>query len=141
MIDKANRKELKKANGSVFCEVKRADDNAFIYVNWVGIQSLETIVMGANHVLAMLREVPCPAILNSNREVIGPWESAVSWLAYKWAPQAKALGVLYFAHVLSHGIFGKRSFEKLKPEFEPLFKVRHFEDEAVAEKWIRLRLF
>lgn len=133
-------KELRKANGDVFCEIRRSSDNMFIYVNWVGIQSLETMVMGGNQVLTMLREKPCPAILNSNRELIGPWESAVSWLAHKWAPQAKALGILCFAHVLSHGIFGKRSFEKLKPELEPLFNMQTFEDEELAEKWIRLNL-
>lgn len=140
MTETTNNKELRKANGDVFCELKRSADNAFIYVNWIGIQSLETMVMGGNQVLTMLREESCLSILNSNRELIGPWEIAVNWMAYKWAPQAKALGTLYFAHVLSHGIFGKRSFEKLKPEMEKHFEVKSFEDEAVAEKWIRLKL-
>jgi len=96
--------------------------------------------MGGNQVLAMLREKPCPAILNSNREQIGPWDNAITWLAHKWAPQAKALGVRYYAHVLSHGIFGKRSFEKLMPELNLLFMMKSFDDEALAEKWISLQL-
>lgn len=140
MVEKGYSKELRKANGDVFCEVKRSADNAFIYVNWIGIQSLETMVMGGNQVLGMLREMTCPAILNSNRELIGPWDNAVSWLAHKWAPQAKELGVQRIAHVLSHGIFGKRSFEKLTPELVPLFRVKTFEEENLAEKWIRLHL-
>lgn len=140
MTEDIYTKDLRKANGDVFCEIKRSADNSFIYVNWIGIQSIETMVMGWNQVLIMLRKKPCSAILNSNREMIGPWEAAVSWLANKWAPQAKALGVTYFAHVLSHGIFGKRSFEKLKPEFEKIFKMRFFEDEDLAEKWIRFNV-
>jgi hypothetical protein len=132
--------DLKKATGDVFCEIRRSADNTFIYVNWIGIQSLETVVMGGNQVLVMLRKKPCPAILNSNRELVGPWEHAVSWVVNKWAPQAKVLGVSYFAHVLSHGIFGKRSFEKLRPEIEQLFRVKSFEDITLAEKWISSNL-
>lgn len=138
LIQDVHRKELHKANGDVFCEIRRSPDNAFIYVNWIGIQSLETIVMGCNQVLNLLRERSCPAVLNSNHELIGPWEMAISWLVNKWAPQAKALGLKNFAHVLSHGIFGKRSFEKLKPELSHHFKVKSFDDETMAEEWIRL---
>ena len=130
---------MKKANGDVFCEIRRSPDNAFIYVNWIGIQSLETIVMGCNQVLHLLREKPCTAMLNTNHELIGPWEFAVSWLVNKWAPQAKALGLRYFAHVLSHGIFGKRSFEKLKPELKVHLNVKSFEDIKMAEEWVRLK--
>lgn len=140
LIEDVYNRELQKANGDVFCEIRRSPDNAFIYVNWIGIQSLETIVMGCNQVLHLLKEKPCAAILNNNREVVGPWEIAISWLSNKWVPQVKALGVRYFAHVLSYGVFGKRSFEKLKPELKLHFKVKSFDDEAMAEEWIRLKL-
>ena len=59
--------ELKKTNGDVFFEATRMADNSYILVNWVGIQSLETIMMGANQLLIMLRNKPCAAILNSNK--------------------------------------------------------------------------
>lgn len=131
-----SREVLKKGNGDVFCEIGRSATNTFIYVSWIGVQSIETMVMGGNRVLAMLRVRSCPAVLTSNRELVGPWDSALSWLVHKWAPQAKELGVSYYAHVLSHGIFGKRSFDKLRPELEPLFAVTAFEEEAPAEKWI-----
>jgi hypothetical protein len=140
LIEDGFRKELHKANGDVFCEIVRVPDNAFIYVNWIGIQSLETIVMGSNQVLHLLREKACPAILNNNHELIGPWDIAVSWVGGKWAPQAKALGLHYYAHVLSYGIFGKRSFEKLVPDLKLHFKVKSFEEEAMAAEWIRLKL-
>ncbi len=129
-------KELKKANGDVFFEARRTPDNNYIYLNWIGIQSLETIVMGGNHVLTMLREQPCRGILNSNREIIGPWEVAVNWLTHKWAPQAKELGVQYFAHVLSPGIYGQRSFSSLSPNFEQQFKLRSFDNEEAAKEWL-----
>jgi hypothetical protein len=140
LIEDIDRKELQKANGDVFCEIRRSPDNAFIYVNWIGIQSLETIVMGSNQVLKLMREKECHAILNDNHELVGPWDIAVSWLISKWAPQAKALGLRYYAHILSHGIFGKRSYEKLMPDLKLYFKVKSFEDEELAEQWLRLRL-
>ena len=133
-------KELKKANGDVFFEVRRTTDNSFISMNWVGIQSLETIVMGCNQVLTMLREKPCPRLLNSNRELIGPWEVAVNWLAYKWAPQAKSLGLRYYAHVLSPGIYGQRSFQSLYPALQSQLNIEVFEDEKKAEEWLLLNV-
>ncbi|PVY44200.1 hypothetical protein C8E01_101566 [Pontibacter virosus] len=92
--------------------------------------------MGSNLVLSMLRRDPCEGILNSNRELIGPWESATNWLAFKWAPQAKSLGLRYFAHVLSPGIYGQRSFKSLYPNLRKVFEVKSFDDEEGAEEWL-----
>ncbi|AKQ45346.1 hypothetical protein TH63_06380 [Rufibacter radiotolerans] len=135
------KKELKKANGDVYFESVRMTDNAYVFVNWVGIQSLETMVMGYNLVLSMLKEKSCPGLLNSNRELIGPWDDAVTYLAYKWAPAAHGLGLRNVAHVLSPGIFGQRSYEK----FSQLLKeedlhLRAFEKQAQAEEWLLLHL-
>jgi hypothetical protein len=132
-------KELMKGNGDVFFEARRSPDNAFVFVNWIGIQSIETIIMGNNQILALLREKPCKGLLNSNRELIGPWEAAVAWLAYKWAPQAKALGLCHIAHVLSPGIYGQRSFNSLSPLLEELLDLRSFEDEDTAERWLLVK--
>ena len=135
-----DKKELRKANGDVFFEATRLADNSFIKANWIGLQSLESIVMGSNLLLAMLRDKPCTALLNNNNELVGPWDVGVKWLAMKWAPQAKLFGLRYFAHVLSHGIFGQKSFQSLSPLIESKFDVRSFEDEAAAEEWIRFKI-
>ncbi|MBC5994921.1 hypothetical protein [Pontibacter cellulosilyticus] len=99
---------------------------------------METVVMGGNHILAMLREQPCQGLLNSNRELIGPWDSAVNWLAYKWAPSAKMLGLRYFAHVVSPGIYGQRSFEALYPKLKDILEVKAFDDDEAAEAWFKI---
>jgi hypothetical protein len=131
--------ELKKANGDVYLEVRRLPDDDFIALNWIGIQSLETFVMGGNLVLSMLRERPCQGILNSNRELIGPWDTAVNWLAFKWAPQAKSLGLCCFAHVLAPGIYGQRSFKALHPNLSRVLDVKSFDDEEGAIEWLRMK--
>ncbi|MFA1770414.1 hypothetical protein ACD591_03860 [Rufibacter glacialis] len=133
-----DKMELKKPNGDVYFEAWRLSDNSCIKVNWIGIQSLETVVMGGNLVLTMLREKSCPAILNSNRELIGPWESSANYMAQKWAPSAKRLGLQYFAHVLSPGIFGRRSFDLFLQLLTTPLTVKSFEDEETADAWLFL---
>jgi hypothetical protein len=131
--------ELKKANGDVFLEARRMPDNSFILANWIGIQSLETMVVGGNQILALLRERSCPGFLNSNKELIGPWEIAVNWLAFKWVPKAKLSGLHYFAHVLSPGIYGRRSFQNLYPKISGQLEVKTFEADKEAEAWLQLK--
>lgn len=135
-----DKKELRKANGDVFFEVWRSPDNSFLVVNWIGIQSLETIVMGGNHILMMLRQKPCEGLVNSNRELIGPWDVAVNWLNYKWAPQAKLIGLKYFAHVLSPGIYGQRPFKQLEQGLAKNLEVRSFSDEEEAINWLLIKI-
>ncbi|WP_210464622.1 hypothetical protein [Rufibacter roseolus] len=140
-INSMDKTELKKANGDVYFEAQRLLLNGYIQVNWIGIQSLETVVMGGNQILAMLREKPCRGLLNSNRELIGPWEVAVPYMAFKWAPAASSLGLRYFAHVLSPGIFGKRSFDQFQTQMkEPLIIVRSFDEQTQAEQWLLKQL-
>ena len=115
-------------------------DNSYIYVEWIGIQSLETVMMGGKKILAMLVEQPCTSILNSNKELIGPWNVAINWLSYRWAPQAQELGVKYYAHVLSPGVFGQRSFQLMQPVLNTHFKVKSFEDESTAEAWLQFKV-
>jgi hypothetical protein len=87
----------------------------------------------------MLRERPCQGILNSNKELIGPWEEAVNWLSFKWVPQAKLLGVKHFAHVLSPGIYGQRSYNALYPRIKDKLEVHSFCDEETAIAWLQTK--
>jgi hypothetical protein len=135
-----DKKELKKANGDVCFEAIRMPQNQYIYINWIGRQSLETVVMGGNHVLSMLQEKPCRGLLNSNKELIGPWEVAVPYMTAKWAPAAQALGLRYFAHVLSPGIYGQRSFESFRQHLNGQLKVKAFEEQELAQEWLLLHV-
>lgn len=132
-----DKQELKKSNGNVFFEAEREADNSYISANWIGVQSLESIVMGGNLLLAMLRKQPCAAIVNNNHELVGPWEIGVNYMVYKWAPEAKVLGVKYFAHILSYGIFGRNSFSMFEPLVKSFFDIEVFETEENAKEWAR----
>lgn len=87
--------------------------------------------------LMMLREKTAKGILISNREVIGPWDVAVNWLANKWAPEAATLGIFYYAHVMSPGIYAQRSFQMVHQSLHKYFEVQTFENETEAETWLQ----
>ena len=131
-----DKKELRKGNSDLFFEAERQGNNSFIHVNWIGIQSIEMIMLGANQLLTMLREQSCPAILNSNKELIGPWHDGALFLASQWAPQVKKLGVLYFAHVLAPGIYGQSSFERFYRLAQNHFQIETFTTDEEAEAWL-----
>ncbi|MGV3540215.1 MAG: hypothetical protein ACO1OQ_10415 [Rufibacter sp.] len=135
-----DRKELRKVNGDLYFEAFRVANRPYIYVSWVGIQSLETIVMGGNLILAMLQEKPVKGLINSNKELIGPWEEGIGYLVNKWTPAAKALGLRYFAHLLSPGIFGQKSFNQFRERVQGQLQVKSFEDKDMAEDWLMLYL-
>lgn len=135
-----DRRELRKANGDIFFEAERREGNSYILVNWTGIQSLEAIMMGASQILAMLRQRPCPAILNSNKELIGPWDDGAIFLGGSWIKQAKLLGVKYFAHVLAPGIYGQRSFKIFEQAAQQHLPVEAFETDQEAENWLRRKV-
>ncbi len=131
-----HKKELKKANGDLFFEADRKGANSFIYVNWIGIQSIETIMMGANQILSILKQAPCAAILNSNKELIGPWDDGALFMGGKWVLEANTLGVVHFAHVLSPGIYGQRSFQKFYQLAHHYLQIETFDTENEAEAWL-----
>ncbi|GAA4295909.1 hypothetical protein [Nibribacter koreensis] len=133
------KRELKKANGDVYLEASRSHDNSFIFVNWIGIQSLESIMMGANVVLDMLRERPCPKILNSNKELIGPWNDGALFLGKKWASKAKQAGVTKFAQILGPGIYGRKSFSFFLEYAIDHLDIKSFETESEALAWLNER--
>jgi hypothetical protein len=130
------RKELKKANGDVFFEATRTADNSYILVNWIGIQSIETVMMGASQLLTMLRQRTCVSIVNSNKELIGPWDDGALFMGSTWAIKAQLLGLNNFAQVLAPGIYGQRSFQKFRQLAQTHFQIETFETDAEAIKWL-----
>ena len=131
-----DKKELRKSNGDLFFEVERKGKNDYILVNWVGIQSVETIMLGANVLLNMLRQNTCAYLLNSNKELIGPWDDGALFLGNRWAIQARNLGLLYFAQVLSPGIYGQRSFTQFEAAARDHFQIKTFNSEIEAASWL-----
>jgi hypothetical protein len=111
--------------------------NGWLYNRWMGLLSTENVIQGATEGLAVMRQTAATAILNDNREVTGSWNQANEYLAQEWLPQAVALGLRRFAHVLAPGIFAQMSAEQLHVRVGTRFEMQLFNDLDSARQWLR----
>ena len=121
----------------VFLTIEFDAANQWIYNNWIGVLPTEKVIQGCQATLDFLRDKPCPHMLNDNREVIGSWNSANDWIAQNWMPQALAMGLKRFAHVVSPGIFGQASAAEMITRVGKQFEMRLFQDIELAKNWLR----
>jgi hypothetical protein len=128
--------ELEKVFGDVFMRAGRHPGNAFIYAQWVGVQSVETVKEGGFKLLEMIKEEPCAKLLNSNEHVVGSWDMALEWAENEWAPQMRAAGLQYLAQVVPSSIYATLTIEALIQRIDDTFEIRTFQNEADAEAWL-----
>ncbi|NDK56282.1 hypothetical protein [Pontibacter fetidus] len=130
------RIDLRKENGDVFCSFERMPDNAYTYALWQGRQTIDTVKKGGNFFVDRMREQSCSKLLNSHKELIGPWDMANDWITTEWTPKVIELGLRYMAQVLAPGIYGQTSFHLLHQRIGDLFEIKMFDDEASASAWL-----
>jgi hypothetical protein len=130
------RTALKQENGVIFVVFERMPGNTFILAQWIGIQSLETVMQGGSHFIRMLEQQACPKLLNSHKELIGTWTMATDWAELHWTPRVRALGLQYMAQVLAPGIYGQMSFHQLHPRIKDKLEISMFGDERSARQWL-----
>lgn len=128
--------ELKKVFGDVFVRIKIMPNNAFIYADWQGVQSVETVMQGGYKLIDMVKESGCTKLLNSNKKVIGSWDMALEWAQNVWTPEIKAAGLKYLAQVVPSSIYATISIENLIQRIGNEFEIRTFEDDATAAAWL-----
>ncbi|GAB2704733.1 hypothetical protein GCM10011495_15980 [Hymenobacter frigidus] len=131
------KKEVTNLFDKVYLTIEFDEANKWIYTNWIGVLHTEKVIQGCQATLEFLREKPCPLMLNDNREVVGSWNSANDWIAQNWMPQALAMGLKRFAHIVSPGIFGQASAAEMITRVGSQFEMRLFEDMEMAKAWLR----
>jgi hypothetical protein len=129
--------ELEKVFGDVFMRASRMPDNTFLFAQWVGVQSVETVKEGGYKLLEMIKEKPCTKLLNCNKEVVGSWDMALEWAENEWAPQMRAAGLQYLAQVVPSSIYATLTIEALIQRIDDTFEIRTFENKTKAEAWLR----
>lgn len=128
--------ELKKVYGDVFFTAWRVGENDYIYSQWFGVQSVETVKEGCYKLLDMMKEAPSSKLLNSNKHVIGSWDMALYWAKNVWAPQMKILGLLYFAQVVPTSFLAANSIENLLAHIDSDFELKTFAEDTDAQAWL-----
>ncbi|NMM48994.1 hypothetical protein [Marinigracilibium pacificum] len=105
----------------------------YVYLRWVGFQKEEGIIESGEEVLKIFQKLDCKNILNDNREVKGPWNTAAEWTLNNWFPRMIQAGLTKFAWVFPENIFAELSAAKAMPDNE---LVKKFNSYIEAEQWL-----
>ncbi|GAB3582395.1 hypothetical protein [Hymenobacter daeguensis] len=127
---------FRRPDGHIFLTATRDRANGWIHAQWTGIQTLETIRAGGLAYIDMLKQEPCPKLLNDHRELIGRFTEANQWIAEVWTPRIMQAGLRYFAQVLAPGVFGQMSMQDLHLRISDQFEIKMFDQLAEAEAWL-----
>lgn len=128
---------LHRGDGSVYLTVERNRQENWIHARWHGRQTLGTVMDGGLTYVDMLREEPCPKLLNDHRDLVGDFSDANDWIAQVWTPLIMGAGLRYFAQVLSPDVFGQFAIESLQIRIGDLLHMRMFPDLESAQEWLR----
>lgn len=131
------KKEINNAFGKVFLTIEYIEKNNLIHNNWLGYQTLEGIILGADQCLHEIVDHSCAYLLNDNRLVVGPWDHATDWIASNWTPRAIKAGLTHFAHVVSPESFAALSAETMSAKIGNSFEMRIFDDFEQAKAWLQ----
>jgi hypothetical protein len=131
------QKEYQTVQGRTFLKIEYDQENNWIYCNWIGYISLDSIVSGTTALLNMIQETQCPYLLNDNRELLGPWDKANDFLENEVIPKAISLGLRYMSHVLAPNIAGALSAQDFHRRVDNKFDMHLFGDMEKAKNWLR----
>ncbi|QJX48766.1 STAS/SEC14 domain-containing protein [Hymenobacter taeanensis] len=129
--------ELTNGFGKVYLTIEYDAANRWVYNNWIGYQTFTGIIAGADACLFPLSENKCAYLLNDNRQVLGPWNHAVEWIATQWAPRAIEQGLTHFAHIVSPESMAAQSAESMFLGIGQRLEMRMFSDIEQAKAWLR----
>ncbi len=105
-------------------DVKFDPQQQYVYVNWKGFHSVESVKAGCETLLALLTEKHCKRVLNDNRLVSGP--------------RMYAAGVEQFAWIVSPNVLSLISTKATQARNKNE-KTRTFDDVAQAVRWLGIQ--
>ncbi|SHJ68283.1 hypothetical protein SAMN02745146_3690 [Hymenobacter daecheongensis DSM 21074] len=117
--------------------IVRDRENEWIYAQWSGIQTLDIVQTAGLHYLEMMREEPCPRLLNDHHDVIGRFLDVNEWIVNYWAPQAVQAGLRTVAQVLAPGVETSPAVRDLIQRLAPRFTTAFFTTLPEAQAWLR----
>jgi len=130
------QQQFKNPFGKTYLVIEHDAEHNWLYNNWQGLLSTDTVMQGCTGVLHLLEATRCPYLLNDNRAVIGSWKQANDWIEREWMPKALGAGLRRFAHIVAPGVFGLASAEEMHLRVGHRFEMRLFEDIGAARQWL-----
>lgn len=117
-------------------QIYYVEPEQWLYVNWVGFQTVQSVMDGCEQMLVCLQEKDCTKVLNDNTYVEGIWSGAARWGADSWFPRMRAAGLEWFAWVYAQSVLSQLSTNKTLSLMEPDY-IRTFYDLEEAKNWLR----
>ena len=77
------------------------DDHGWLYVDWIGMQSLSDLKAGSDQLVRLLQSKSADSVLNDNTRADGIASEAAEWLGRDWFPRMRRTGLQRFAWVRS----------------------------------------
>lgn len=108
----------------------------WLYADWQGPQTLETVQVGSAQLVEQLRRERCEKLLNDNRAVHGMWMDGSEWIARDLPPALEAAGLRYVAWVYSPEVFSRLSAQRAMEQSGRRFLTLAFEDLSAARAWL-----
>ena len=131
------RNELTNCFGKIFISIEYDPQHRWVYNNWIGYQSYENVLAGANACLESFVRHKCARLLNDNRQVVGPWDHATDWIASDWTPRALRAGLRCIAHVVDKQTLAGMSAQELHRKVGHIFEMKVFDDMEEAKTWLQ----
>lgn len=130
---------LRRGDGSIYLTVEYQQRDNWIHAHWHGRQTLSTVMDGGLTYLDMLRQNPCPKLLNDHRDLVGTFLEANDWIQQVWTPLIIAAGLRYIGQVVSPDVFGLLSMEDLQHRIGDQLQICLFDKLENAEAWLRVQ--
>ena len=129
--------ELRRPDGFPFFTATYVPADQWMYLQWSGIQTLDVVQQGGLCYLELLRQQPCPRLLNDHREVVGRFTDVNEWIEQVWTPQATRAGLRHLAQVVAPGVFGQLSIQDLHQRLAGQLSMQLFGTLEEAQAWLR----
>lgn len=108
-----------------------------LYVQWFGNLTADSVVAGAQAVLATQEQLKFPLLLNNKHGSTGDWSEAMEWLEFEWLPQAYRLGLRAFAYVFAPDLNNQLASLDFVARSSQLLSIQVFYDADSARTWLQ----
>ena len=127
--------ELKSPTGRVYITIETDTANRWIFVDWIGYLTADSIKAGAAAYTKALADSGFSCALNDTRSVRGPWDHSMDWVINTWAPNAAAAGLRHFAMVSAPESLADGSAANFYAQLTA-FQVEVFDNLSAARTWL-----
>jgi hypothetical protein len=109
----------------------------WIYADWTGFQTTETIKNGSEHLLQAVLDSGVHKLINDNTHLTGMRANAVEWLALNLAPRLQTAGLQYISWIYKTNSLSEASADLVLSISQTDIIVIVFDHVTMAEKWLR----